>query len=170
KEVPVEIIREIIRDTCMAPSSGNGQPWEFIVVNSREVIRKISDESKANLVSGIEADPNSPLKKYEAALRDPAFNVFYNAPSLVIIAGPADVRSLAIDCSLAAAYFMLAAANRGLGTCWVALGSDIRNPELLKEIGADEGLKIVAPIILGYPQGPIPEPVRNPPRILKVIG
>ena len=48
--------------------------------------------------------------------RNQAYNVYYNAPCLVIIGGPAEARNLVPDCSLAACYFMLAAAARKLGT------------------------------------------------------
>jgi nitroreductase len=27
KEVSIETIKEIIKESCLAPSSGNGQPW-----------------------------------------------------------------------------------------------------------------------------------------------
>lgn len=170
RKVPLELVREIIRDTCMAPSSGNGQPWKFIIVNNQEWIRKLSDESKTNLVSLIAKDPNSPLKKYETGLRHKDFNVFYNAPCLVYIVGLKEVRSLWVDCSLAACYFMFSAAARGLGTCWVDLGSQIRDPEILSAIGLDENHQIVAPIILGYPQNPPGLPVRNQPEILKILS
>ncbi len=169
KEVPVDLIRDIIKDTCLAPSSGNGQPWNFVVVNNREWMRTLSDESKANLVSILESNPESPLKKYEAALRNPQFNVFYNAPSLVYIGGSREVRSLLVDCALAACYFMFSAAARGLGTCWVYQGSDIRNPDLRRDIGVPENFRIVAPIILGYPKSIVGNPVRNEPVILKTI-
>jgi nitroreductase len=65
---------------------------------------------------------------YRPVLENADFNVFYNAPCLVYIAGPRDIRSIQVDCALAAAYFMLSAADRGLGTCWVDLGSVIRDP------------------------------------------
>ena len=80
KDVSLEIINEIIKESCMAPSSANGQPWRFIIINNKDVIKSLSDDSKKNILSNIEKNPNSPLKKYEAALRSPAFNVFYNAP------------------------------------------------------------------------------------------
>ena len=169
REVSLDLIQEIIRDTCMAPSSGNGQPWKFIVVNNREKIRKLSNESKKNFVALIEKDPSSPLKKYEAGLRSKEFNVFYNAPCLVYIVGSKEVRSLWVDCALAACYFMFAAAARGLGTCWVNLGSEIRSPEILKEIGLPEDCRIVAPMILGYPKS-IPSPSERKPEILKIVG
>ncbi len=169
KDVPIELIRAIIKDTCMAPSSGNGQPWKFIVVNHRNMIRKLSDESKKNLLFSIEKDPTSPLKKYEAALRNKDFNVFYNAPCLVYIVGAKEVRSLWVDCTLAACYFMFSAVARGLGTCWVDLGSQVRSPEILKEMGLPETCQIVAPMALGYPNS-IPSPSERKAEILKIIS
>ena len=169
KGVSSDLIREIIKDTCLAPSSGNGQPWKFVVINNKDWIKKLSDESKKNILAGIVNSPDSPLKKYEDSLRNKDFNVFYNSPCLVYIGGPQEIKSLYIDCSLAACYFMFAAAARGLGTCWVNLGSDIRDPKILKEIGMTENYRIVAPIILGYPRGVPAQAVRNEPQILKII-
>jgi nitroreductase len=64
---------------------------------------------------------------------------------------------------------MFGAAARGLGTCWVGLGTGILDPELLDLMGMSEDDKIVAPIILGYPQS-IPEiPKRNEPQILRIL-
>jgi nitroreductase len=170
REVSPEVVKDILKDTCFAPSSGNGQPWQFIVVNHKEWVHKLSDESKKNFVAAIEKDPNSPLKKYEANLRSKDFNVFYNAPCLVYIGGPKDIRSLHLDCSLAGCYFMFAATARGLGTCWVNLGIEIRDPEIQKAIGMPADFRIVAPMALGYPNV-VPElPGRNQPQILKTIS
>jgi len=169
REVSLDLVQEIVKDTCMAPSSGNGQPWKFIIVNNREMIGKLSDESKKNFVALIEKDPSSPLKKYEAGLRSKEFNVFYNAPCLVYLVGAKEVRSLWIDCALAAGYFMFSAAARGLGTCWVNLGSEINNPDIRREIGLPDSCRIVAPMILGYPQS-IPSPSERKPEILKIVA
>ena len=166
RDVPLFLIREILQDTCLAPSAMNGQPWRFVVVNSREWIKRLSDRSKQSLLEALGENPASPLRRYEERLRDETFNVFYNAPCLVYIAGPRDIRSIQVDCALAAAYFMLSAADRGLGTCWVTLGADVRDPALLAELGITPELRIVAPVTLGYPEA-IPEPpARNEPVIL----
>ncbi|OGP99784.1 MAG: hypothetical protein A2Z51_04970 [Deltaproteobacteria bacterium RBG_19FT_COMBO_52_11] len=170
KEVSVEVVKEIIRDSCLAPNSGNGQPWKFIIVNNKDWIKRLSAESKKNLLAAIEKNPNSPIKKYEAAMRNKDFNVFYNAPCLVYIAGPKEVRSLYVDCALLACYFMFAATARDLGTCWVALGSEIRDPEILRAIGLPEDCQIVAPIIVGYPKNIPLAATRNGPQILTVIN
>jgi nitroreductase len=64
---------------------------------------------------------------------------------------------------------MLAASDKGLGTCWIGLGTHIKSSELLKSMAMPEDYKIAAPIIIGYPKN-IPEiPARSEPRILKVI-
>lgn len=170
KDVPLEIINEIIKDSCFAPSAANRQPWRFIIINNKDLIKRLSDESKKNLISDIEQNPDSPTKKYETALRNPGFNVFYNAPSLVFIVGSKQIRSLHVDCALAACYFMFSASARNLGTCWIGLGTNIQAPELLIQIGLPEDHKIIAPLIVGYPKS-IPElPERMKPHILKTVS
>jgi nitroreductase len=169
RPVPRSLILEIIRDGCSAPSAANNQPWHFIVVLDKEMMRTLSDEAKKNIVAGIRKQPNSPVAAYLTQLEQPAFNVFHNAPALVFIAGNPKIASLALDVSLAAAYFMFSATSRGLGTCWIGLGREIRDPELLTAIGLPDGFKIIAPIIVGYPRQIPPAPPRNDPKILKII-
>ena len=169
REVPLSLIHEIIRESCFAPNAANRQPWRFIIIKTKKLIEKLDRESKSNLLKDLENNPASLLKNYETILRNERYNVFYNAPCLIYITGPKDVRSLEVDCALAASYLMLAATSRGLGTCWVALGSRIKNPDILKEIGLPADHRIIAPIILGYPEE-IPEtPKRNEPQILKIM-
>jgi nitroreductase len=170
EKVDVELVRELIKESTMAPSSGNRQPWRFSIINDRDLIGRISDESKQHVLAAIAKDPDSPSKRYEAALKNPDFNVFYNAPCLVLIFGDAAQRSIHVDCALAASYFMLAAADRGLGTCWVALGGEIRDPELLEAVGLSEADAVVAPIILGRPAAIPKAPARKDPEIVKTIG
>jgi nitroreductase len=65
---------------------------------------------------------------------------------------------------------MFSAASKGLGTCWVALGANIRNPATIKELGIPEGFRIVAPIILGYPAAIPAASERHAPDIIKIIS
>ena len=132
-------------------------------------MKRLSYECKKNLISEIEKNPDSPVKRYESALRDPDFNVFYNAPCLVYIVGDTAVRTLQVDCALAAAYFMFSASARGLGTCWIGLGKPVREPSLIVEIGLPGNHEIVAPVILGYPKLTPAVPARLDPQILKVV-
>jgi nitroreductase len=169
KEVPFSVIKEIIADACEAPNASNAQPWGFVVITSRQMMRRLSDESKEKLLEDMKVIRSPILRMYRPILKNREFNVFYNAPCLVYITGLRDVHSVPADCSLAAAYLMFSAAEKGLGTCWVDLGSYIKDPELLEEIGIPANHRIIAPIIVGYPRTMPERPPRKAPRILKII-
>lgn len=168
--VPLEILRDIVKESTMAPSSGNRQPWKFIIVNNKDMMKRISDESKKNLLKRIEESPEDYIKRYENALRNESFNVFYNAPAIIIVGGSKKYSNLLIDCALCVSYIMNCAVERGLGTCWINLGSDIRDPALCGELGITEDIRIVAPVIVGYPANIPPAPKREEPVIIKIIN
>ncbi len=171
KDTPVssEVVRELIRESTFAPNAGNEQPWKFIIVNDSHWLKKISDESKKNILARIAADPDDYAHKYKGMLQNESFNVFYNAPCLVMILGLSSLKNLYVDCALAASYFMLAAASRGMGTCWVNLGTEIHDPDMLRELGIPDNHTIVAPIALGYPEKISSAPKRREPEILRII-
>lgn len=167
--VSLDIIKELIEQSTFAPNAGNEQSWKFIVVNETDVIKRISDESKKNILARIAANPDDYAKKYQDMLENDSFNVFYNAPCLVMILGLSKLKNLSVDCALAASYFMLAATSRGLGTCWVNLGTEIENPEMRVELGIPQNCTIVAPLIVGYPEEVPAIPNRKKPEILKIV-
>jgi len=169
EKVSPDILTEILQETCMAPSASNGQPWNFIVITDQTIIKKLSDESKKNLVKIIENDPNSSIKQYESFLRNPNSNVFYDAPCLVYIVGQNNHYHFPHDCSLAAAYFMFAATARNLGTCWIGLGEDIVDEKLKMEIGLPNDYQIAAAIIIGHPRKIPSIAPRDKPKVLKII-
>ncbi len=169
REVPSKIIDEILQESTLAPSASNNQPCRFVVVQCRKTIKALSDESKANLLRDhaekkIKLDSN-----YVTFLQNEHFNVFYNAPCLIYIVGAKSVGSLDVDAALAASYIMFSAAVRNLGTCWVALGANIRDPQLKGALGISDNHRIVAPIILGYPKVIPIASKRHAPEILRVI-
>lgn len=170
EDLSTDTVREIITESCLAPSSGNRQEWRFIIINNREMLRRISSECKKNVLHEIEKDPETYMSRYENVMQDEGHNVFYNAPCLVLIVGPKDNHTLEIDCTLIASYLMFSATERGLGTCWIGMGNYIRDPELLHEIGMSEDYRIVAPIILGYPKRIFDPAPRRDPKILKVVS
>jgi len=167
--VPVDLIREMIHESTLAPSAGNGQPWQFIIVTDKNLMKAMSDESKQYLLDRIAANPQDYARKYQGMLEQAAYNVFYNASCLVLIGGPADAKNLVADCTLAACYFMLAAADRKLGTCWVNLGAEIHDPDMRRTLGMPENYQVVAPIIVGRPVTIPSPPTRREAEILKVI-
>ena len=171
KEVPLDLVKEIIKESVLAPNGSNLQPWNFIIIKNKEMIKRISDSSKSALLDWIKEDPNSAAKDYEYILSFEDFNVFFNASCLVLIVGPSEgVITIQMDCAAVACYFMFSATSRGLGTSWIGLGAAITDPVLQKEIGLPEGYKVYVPIIVGYPTDIPSIPPREEPKILKVIS
>ncbi len=78
--VPVDLIREMIDESTLAPSAGNGQPWQFIIITDKNLMKTMSDESKQYLLDRIAANLQDYARKYQGMLEKAAYNVFYNAP------------------------------------------------------------------------------------------
>ena len=170
KNVPMNIIEEILQESTLAPSASNNQPCRFSIVHCKNTIKALSDESKANLLDDHAKNRISLMPQYIDFLKDENFNVFYNAPCVIFIIGSKSVKSLDVDCALAASYMMFSAIERGLGTCWINLGSNIRDPQSRALLAIPDGCRIVAPIIIGYPKEIPPASERHAPEILRVIS
>ena len=169
KPVSMELVQEMLRETTLAPTASNAQPCKFVIITDRALIKRLSDESKANLLKDFAANPNDRLRMYADVLKNEGFNVFYNAPCLVLVVGEKNLTTLDFDTALTAAYLMFAATTRGLGTCWINLGANIRDQGLRMELGIPEGHRIVAPIIIGYPKSIPASSARHDITILKII-
>jgi nitroreductase len=170
KEIPLDVIKEILQESTLAPSASNGQPCRFTIVNCKNTIKALSDESKTNLLDDYARNKISLNPAYVDVLKDKNFNVYYNAPCLIYVIGSTAVHSLELDCALAVSYIMFSAASRGLGTCWIGLGADIRDPKTKALLGIPDGCQIVAPIIIGYPKEIPAASERHAPEILRVIS
>jgi nitroreductase len=170
KEVTLKIVEDILQESTLAPSASNVQPCRFSIVNCKNTIKALSDESKANLLDDFSQKKTSLNPAYVDVLKDKNFNVFYNAPCLIYVIGSTSVGSLDFDSALVASYIMFGAVDRGLGTCWVHLGSYIRDPQLRALLGIPDGCRIVAPVIIGYPKEIPAASERHAPQILKIIS
>jgi len=170
KVVDLDIVKEILKESCLAPSASNGQPCQFIIVNNRQTLKKLSDESKKNLLQDFAENKTSLNPNYVDMLKNENFNVYYNAPCLIYVIGSKGVRSLDVDCALAVSYIMFCAAQRGLGTCWVNLGAYIRDQKIKAYIGLPDDCRIVAPVIIGYPKEIPAASERHAPQIVKIVS
>jgi nitroreductase len=161
------LIEKAIDAAVHAPSAMNAQPWAFAVVTGRARLSDYGGRAKAHLLAAMASQ--SPLAKYRDELADPAFEIFYGAPALVVIcARPAGLYA-AEDCCLAAENLMLAAHALGLGTCWIGFARDwLVLAETKRELGIPAAYTPVAPLILGHPRER-PEPKsRHAPEIIWV--
>jgi nitroreductase len=158
-------IERLIRTAVLAPSATNAQPWAFGVLEGVDRLRDLSARAKAHLLERLAEFPHR--QRYRERLSDPAFNIFYDAPALVIVYARPSTPYAVGDCSMAAYTLMLTAHDSGLATCWIGFAEPLlQTPEAKKELGVSSDLHVVAPLTLGYPaSAPSPTP-RNPPEIL----
>lgn len=170
KEVPDEIIREIIRAGTYAPSAVNKQPWRFVVVKNRQLIDEYGDRAKKAFLTAFKDTENPDLVRYVQHLSKPTTRIFYGAPVLILVFESPNVIN-ENDCALAAENMMLAAHSLEIGSCWIGLAAGLgKDMEFLKEVGVPEGHKLIAPLIFGYPaEENRKAPARNATVILKWI-
>jgi nitroreductase len=166
QEVPDEVIRTIIAAGIQAPNALGLQPWQFVVVKDKGLMRQISDFCKPILAEKIEGERHAGTEEFLAALKDPEYSIFYNAPVLVLVLGAREVVSSVLDCTLCAENMMLAAWALGIGSCWIGSATLVeQNPELLAKLMVPDDYQIVAPLIFGYPGPLLPKAERREPRI-----
>ncbi|WP_240841566.1 nitroreductase [Acidaminobacter sp. JC074] len=111
KQVDREIIETIVECGFYAPSSYNTQTWHFTVVQDEKLISDINFAAKE--ASRLSGDSNlMPL----ADNKD--FDIFYGAPTIIVVSGQKDGLSPVIDCALASQNMLLAAEALGIGSCW----------------------------------------------------
>ena len=159
-------IMGLLRAAVWAPSAMNLQPWAFLVVQDRSALHRFSDAAKGHLLSTIV--PSSPLANYRAMLTDRAFEIFYGAPTLIVVCTDGSPSTEAThateDCCLAAENLMLAAHATGLGSCWIGFARPWLSTEAAKaDLAMPKNWVPVAPIIVGHPrQAPPPSPRKAP--------
>ncbi len=171
KDEPVtkETINELLVDATQAATASNLQPWEFVVITNKDLIKRISDSCKKKMLAIVEADPKNYLKRYEASLRNLDLNIFYNAPCVIYIIAPRSAPLAIFDCSMAAGNLMLSARARGLGTCWIGLGADPEE-KIRQELDIPVDYRIVAPLVVGVPDQEPLAPPRKAPQVRKFIS
>ncbi len=166
--VPDEEIKFLIDCARYAPSGFNMQPWSFLVIQNKETMRKLSESGKKAMIPLLEPikDTSKKASGFLVFLKTKGTSMFYNAPALVIILGNKNAPTVDHDCAMAAQNMMLAAHSRDIGSCWIGgVLPALMNDELLKELGAPEGYKAVAPLIFGYPKGKTQMPEKIEPEI-----
>ena len=131
KPVPENVLNRILEAGRLAPSAANRQPWKFLLISSKEMVEKV----------------------HECYTND----WFHAAPVVLIIVGKREdawtrrydaYNSLETDLTIAMDHMILAAANEGVGSCWIAAFE----PTILRsalDLDDDEVVFAITP--LGYP-------------------
>jgi len=169
-------IRALIDAAVHAPTAMHQEPWRFAVVQNSAVLKSISDRAKEMAAASAKAHGNllrphgAPADGIASPLADPAFNIFYDAGTLIVICANPVNEFVAADCWLAAENLMLAAAGQGLGSCCIGFAvAALNTPEGKRAAGIPADLTAFAPIIVGVAKGSVKRSPRNPPVLVSWI-
>lgn len=131
EKVTDEQVEEILRAAMAAPSAGNSQPWDFIVVRSKETMDKIMEGSPYA----------TPLKTANVAI--------------VVCGDEAKERFKGYwvqDCSAAIENMLIKVEDMGLGAVWLGIYPEKERVEVLKKIfNLPETVTPLSVISVGYP-------------------
>lgn len=132
--IPAEKLEQIIQAGLLSPSGRNRKPWEFIVVQNPEVLKKL------------------------AQCRTAGAKMLENAKAAIIVIGNPELTDVwTEDCSIAMCQMHLMADYLGIGSCWIQgrlrEASNRRSTEdYIKELLAiPEPFKLEALLSLGIP-------------------
>lgn len=160
-------IHMLLEAAVRAPTAILGEPWAFVVIQDTSLIKRLSDHAKKVFMEEARRIHNDHGARAFDTFKDPDFNFFYNAGTLIIICGKSMGLFVAADCWLAAENLMLAACAMDLGTCVIGSAiSGLNSPEVKAELGIPVELSVIAPIIVGVPDGELRATPRKEPRIL----
>lgn len=149
RRVPEAVLRKILEAGRLAPSAHNNQPWKFYLVSSPLLLEKIKMCYKREWIR------DAPHILISAGLRREAWTRDYDG-----------YNSMETDVAIAMTQIILAAANEGVGTCWVMA----YNPFELKEaLDIDDNHQLLAITPLGYPKAGYQMPVEKGRKLLDEI-
>lgn len=163
--VGYEAIHALVKAAVHAPTAVHEEPCAFVVVENKETMKRLSDKAK-EFIGEIERRIHVPGRHLSAHFVPPE-NIFYGAPTLIVIYGKPMGAFVPADCWLAAENLILTACAMGLGTCVIGLAvAALNTPEWKKEFDVPNDMTAYAPIIVGYPKGETPPVPRKEPQIL----
>lgn len=147
EQIRDEDLQVILKAGLFAPSAMNQQSWHFTVVQNKETLQRINQTVRENFLK-------SGNERYEEMAKSENFDVFYNAPTLIIVSGDEKAIAPQCDCALAMGNIFLAASSMGISSCWIHAITHLSNTEegnsLISVLGIPQGNKIFASGSFGY--------------------
>jgi nitroreductase len=135
KPIPQDVMSRMCDALRLAPSACNYQPWRFVLVTDPKLKEQLVEAARG--------------QKFIAEAPVVVVGVGFPGEAYKQMGGEGN--SVEIDIAIALDHLMLAAAEEGLGTCWI--GAFIEE-EAGKLLGVPDGAKVVAMTPLGYPKSP----------------
>lgn len=156
--LPAETVDQLLKIAAHAPTGVNVRGVEFIVVEDRETMAAICQETLEALreLASRDAIPDNlcVLKNLLPLMEKGLDPIFRNAPHLLIASAAENVPCREADVFIALSYFELMANSMGIGTTWCGLGKwtivDLA-PHLLHRFGVPENHDVAYLMLFGKP-------------------
>jgi nitroreductase len=137
KPIAKEIVEELLRAAMSAPSAGNEQPWQFVVIDDRKTLDSIT-----------EVNPNAKMCK--------------EAQAAILVCGDTTKEKYpgfwVQDCSAAAQNILLAAHDKGIGSVWTGIYPIKERVEGFRRLlSLPENIIPFCLVPLGYPAKQMPQ-------------
>jgi nitroreductase len=127
KPVPKDVLERIVDAGRLAPTARNEQPWEFVVVTDREILKRIGETTDTG--------------KFIA-----------DAGACIAVVCKATKYYLEDGCA-ATENILIAATALGVQSCWVAGDKKAYGPSMLTLLGVPANYNLVSLLALGYADG-----------------
>ena len=161
RDVPPELIADLIQRLGNAPNGGNKQLVEFTLIDDRaqmDTFRTLAYGKMERLAArgvfpaGYDRESYDALKRWEAAVRPEM--LFCSAPYLLVPHAPRGAGEPEQDVTVAAVYFELLCASRGLGAVLMSFPRDVLAlmPEVCALLGIPADHVIGVMIGFGWPE------------------
>ncbi|WP_291573273.1 nitroreductase family protein [Clostridium sp. UBA4548] len=130
-KVSDEIVEDLLKAAMAAPSAGNEQPWEFVVLRDKEIMKNIT-----------EVHPYSKM--------------LLNSDVAIVVCGDEKKEVFkgywVQDCSAATENILLAAQDMGLGAVWLGVYPIVDRVKKIQEIlGLPTSVVPLSIVPIGYP-------------------
>jgi len=135
EEDKLQLILEAAR---LAPSSSNSQPWHFIAVKKKELVKGLMNAVPLGVTAINKFMEQAPVVIVGCVTP----NFFQKVSSLL------GRENYWIDVSIAMEHMVLVAEELDLGTCWIGWFDEGKAKKLLN---VPKAAKVVALLTLGYP-------------------
>jgi nitroreductase len=131
KEIPRDLLDDILEMARLAPSGANKQPWQLVVVTD--------PKTKMGLV---------PICKEQKFVGE--------CSAFIAAIDDSGQKWVKVDVAIALEHIALAAVEHGLGTCWIGAF----DPEKMASyLGVPSGKQVTVCMTLGYPdEDPVARP------------
>ncbi len=158
--IPDEILGKLLNAMRLAPSGGNRQPYRFVIVQDNEMKAQLAAACRWNpgRPKGQGFIAEAPVVIVACGSEKDAVCRYYEDGQVFLATGrdapaetdgsPVEYQSVVdIDLAIAIDHLTLAAAEEGLGTCWIAA---LDEREIKKLLSVPQDMRVLVVMPVGY--------------------